>query len=146
MENNHPALDYFTRGYSCSEAVAAAYATKLGLDRETVVKIATGFSGGMAQGKTCGAVTGAFMVLGLTAGSGVIGDACSRDRVYLLVQEFTQRFTERCGATRCRDLLAINGIDMNTPGQMKTLRQTGPCAEMVRAAAGILDELCEEEL
>ncbi|MCP4119662.1 MAG: C_GCAxxG_C_C family protein [Desulfobacteraceae bacterium] len=145
MENNHPALEYFTKGYSCSEAIAAAYAPKLGLDLETAVKIATGFSGGMAQGKTCGAVTGAFMVLGLTAGSGAVGDACSRDRVYLLVQEFSQRFTERCGATRCSELLAMNGIDMNNPEQMKTLRQTGPCAEMVEAAARILDEVCEEE-
>ncbi len=145
MENNHPALDYFTKGYSCSEAIAAAYAPKLGLDRQTAVKIATGFAGGMAQGKTCGAVTAAYMVLGLTAGSGGPGDAYSRDRVYMLVQEFSHRFTKRWGTTRCRDLLATNGIDINNPGQMKNLRQTGPCVEMVKEAVRILDDVCDGE-
>ncbi|MBI9092744.1 MAG: C_GCAxxG_C_C family protein [Desulfobacterium sp.] len=145
MENNHPALDYFTEGYSCSEAIAAAYAPTLGLDRQTAVRIATGFGGGMAQGKTCGAITAACMVLGLRESSGVAGDAYSRDKVYLLVQEFSQRFAKRCGGTRCRELLAINGIDINKPEQMKNLRQNGPCFEMVKAAARILDEVCEEE-
>jgi len=48
--------------------VLSTYGTRSGLDRETGLKVAGAFGAGMARmGETCGAVTGAFMVIGLTA-------------------------------------------------------------------------------
>jgi hypothetical protein len=64
MTKIEQAVAYFKEGFSCSQAIVAAYAPSLGLDRDTALKIASGFGGGMGRlAETCGAVTGSFMVL-----------------------------------------------------------------------------------
>lgn len=58
--------------YNCAQSIFGTYASKYGLDQDTALKIATGFGGGMGHsGRTCGAVTGAYMVLGLKFGMGL---------------------------------------------------------------------------
>ena len=37
---------YFNNGFNCSQAVFAAFAEYLNLDKETTLKIASGFGGG----------------------------------------------------------------------------------------------------
>jgi C_GCAxxG_C_C family probable redox protein len=70
MTRIEESVAYFREGFSCSQAIVAAYAPSLGLDRDTALKIASGFGGGMGRlAETCGAITGAFMVLGLKYGS-----------------------------------------------------------------------------
>jgi C_GCAxxG_C_C family probable redox protein len=59
----------FTDGFSCSQAVCLAFAKDFGIDRETTLKLSCALGGGMAHpGNTCGAVTGAFMVIGMNTG------------------------------------------------------------------------------
>lgn len=67
------------QGYTCSESVVMAFADRIGLAPETAARIACGFAGGMAQGKTCGAVTGAIMVIGMKYGAGPGRAAYARD-------------------------------------------------------------------
>ena len=65
MSHAESALARFAQGYNCSQAVLSGYAGQFGLDEETAMKISSGFGGGMGRmADTCGAVTGAFMVLG----------------------------------------------------------------------------------
>jgi C_GCAxxG_C_C family probable redox protein len=45
--------------------VLSTYGPQFGLDRESAVRIAKAFGSGMGMGETCGAVTGALMVIGL---------------------------------------------------------------------------------
>ncbi len=53
------AVMLFQQGFICSQAVLAAYASDLDLPRETALKIAAGFGGGMGRsGEVCGAVSG----------------------------------------------------------------------------------------
>ena len=66
MSNVETALTCFKEGHSCAQAIVVVYGPKLGLDRESALKIASTFCGGLGMtGETCGAVTGALMVLGL---------------------------------------------------------------------------------
>ena len=44
---------------------------ELGIDEKTALKISSGFGGGMACAETCGAVTGAYMVIGMKHGHDV---------------------------------------------------------------------------
>ena len=44
------------------------YGARFGLDRETALHVAGAFGGMARRGGTCGAVTGAFMVIGLKYG------------------------------------------------------------------------------
>jgi C_GCAxxG_C_C family probable redox protein len=137
------AISFFRRGFSCSQAVAAAFAADFGLDKDAALRISQAFGGGIARrADWCGALTGAFLVIGLKHGRTKAEDAAARDKTYALVQEFIARFTASHGQIKCRDLL---GCDIVTPeGQKQAderkLHQT-KCEEYVRDAAALLEEL-----
>jgi C_GCAxxG_C_C family probable redox protein len=135
----------FRDGCACSQAILATYAQPLGVSRETAMKISAGFAGGMRMGGTCGAVTGALMVLGLRHASEKCDTAASRADVYARVVEFTKRFRQRNGSVICRELLKC---DISTPDGMKQAQEQGlfrtTCVKMVESAAGILEEMGAE--
>jgi C_GCAxxG_C_C family probable redox protein len=137
------AVAYFRRGFSCSQAVAATFAPDYGLDEPTALRLSQPFGGGIARrADWCGAVTGAFLVIGLKYGRVRPAAAAARDRTYALVQEFISRFAAIHGPLKCRDLL---GCDIGTPeGQSKAhelkLHET-TCEGLVRDAADILEEI-----
>ena len=143
MSRPEIALCLFRQGFSCSQAVAAAFAPDLGLDREAALRLAQPFGGGIARrADWCGAVTGAFLAIGLKHGRDRAEDAAARDRTYALVNEFIARFSARHGQLKCRDLL---GCDIGTPegqkqAEAQKLHQT-KCEDFVRDAAAILEEL-----
>jgi C_GCAxxG_C_C family probable redox protein len=142
MARVEEAKSLFAQGFSCLQAIMGAYAPSLGLDRETGLKLGAGFGGGMGRlGETCGAVTGAFMVLGLKHGNAIPGPQ-AKEAVYVHIRKFAERFKGRCGSLVCRDLL---GCDLNTPegyaeAQEKKLFAT-ICSKYVQAAAEILEEM-----
>jgi C_GCAxxG_C_C family probable redox protein len=94
------------------------------------------------MGETCGAVTGAFMVIGLKYGKARDEDDGARDRTYELVGEFVARFKDRHGSIVCRELL---GCDLSNPEGLTTAREKGLfetlCPHLVRDAAEILEEI-----
>ena len=55
--------------YNCCQSVLLPFCDACGITREQAVALGAHFGGGMRHGGTCGAVTGAHMVLGL-AGRG----------------------------------------------------------------------------
>jgi C_GCAxxG_C_C family probable redox protein len=138
------AVDLLLGGYMCSESIVMAFADGHGLAPETVARAAYGFAGGMTQGKTCGAVTGAIMIIGLKYGPGLRRDPYVRDRCIQLIQEFCHRFRIRRQTLECRTILSMNQIDFNDPEAMKTLRAKKLCDKIVRDAAEILEALCSE--
>jgi len=147
MKNEDHARELFIRGYSCSQAVFAAYSEELGLGSEWALRIAAPFRAGMGRmGKTCGAVTGALMVLGLKYGEGGPGDNARKDLVCGLVQEFHRAFSSKNGSCICNELL---GCDISDPGQMKQAAEKGIfftlCPELVRSAAEIVGRMIEND-
>lgn len=139
------AVDRFNDGLNCSQAVLSSYSEQFGLDCEKALKIAAGFGGGMRMGRTCGAVTGAFMVLGLKYGNTSAEDKRAKAKTNDMVVEFTNRFKARNGSVMCRDLL---GCDISTPQGSKEAQDRGlftsVCPEMVQDAAEILEEILAE--
>lgn len=145
MSRIEEAVAFFKEGFVCSQAVLSAYSAQLGLDRDTALKIADGFGGGMARmGETCGAVTGAFMVIGLKHGRAAVEDAQAHETTYRLMNEFVRRFKLRNGSIVCRELL---GCDISTTEGLRSARQqnlfTTVCPGYVRDAAEIIEEILE---
>jgi C_GCAxxG_C_C family probable redox protein len=143
MSQVRRALSTFDEGYSCSQSILSSFAPELGLDREMALRVATAFGGGMGhRGDTCGAVTGAFMVIGLKHGRVKAEDRDVRDRAYALVNQFVEAFEARHGSIVCRELL---GFDLSTPEGEQLAEERWPddmpCREVVRDAASILEEL-----
>jgi len=137
------AASTFKEGFSCSQAVFTAFSDELGLDRPLALKISQAMGGGMGhQGQACGAVTGAFLAIGLKHGRIRADDLEARDLTYSLMKTFSERFLARHGSISCSGLL---GCDLGTPAglkeaQDKNLFQTA-CTSYVKDAAEILEDL-----
>jgi C_GCAxxG_C_C family probable redox protein len=133
----------FSKGLNCAQSVLAAKSDITGLSVTDSLKIATGFGAGMAMmQKTCGAVTGAYMVIGARHGRVNPDDQDSRDKTYALIGEFNRRFTELHGSLGCRELL---GVDLQTEEGIEEAEREGyfqsRCAKFVQEAEKILDDI-----
>lgn len=135
----------FRDEYACSQAILSEYGALYGLEHHTALKLASGFAGGMRMGKTCGAVTGAYMVLGLAFGDHHCGTMDGRKRVYSAVFEFTKNFREMYGTVNCSDLL---GHDISTRQGIQAVKEQNLfqtiCPKFVKTAAELLEQLIEK--
>ena len=141
------AVAYFAEGYSCSQSLLMAYAELLSIQPAMAARIAAPFGGGMGHlGRTCGAVTGALMVLGAKHGHIEATDKETKERVYEMVRRFDGMFEARNGATACKDLV---GYDLNTTEGLASAREEGIfntlCPGFVRDAAEIVGEMLDAE-
>ncbi|QYZ79468.1 C_GCAxxG_C_C family protein [Methanofollis formosanus] len=136
----------FTGGLNCAQAVAGAFAEECRADEATVRKMACGFGGGLAHtDRTCGAVSGAVLVLGLTRGTAIPGDAEGKEACYVLVREFLRRFAGRHGSTECTALI---GYNLSDPEALAAAKEAGAfaarCTGYVRDAVEIVEEVLRE--
>lgn len=144
MNRVEQAVSCFKNGLNCSQAILSTYGEQFGLDREVALKLAIGFGGGMGRmGGTCGAVTGAFMVLGLKHGAiEAANQDEAKETTYEQVREFAKRFEARNGTTVCRDLIKC---DIDTPEGLAMAREqklfATVCPKFVQDAAEILEEM-----
>ena len=141
MSRIEEALSRFKGDFSCAQSIFSTYAPHYGLDRDTALKISTGFGGGMARsGRTCGAVTGAYMVIGLKYGMGVSKDTEAKEKTYQVISEFSNQFQENNGSLICKEILSC---DINTPEGMDYFNQNEllekKCLQCVKNAAEILE-------
>lgn len=137
-------MEGFGSGLYCSQAILSAYCEELGLDRETALKISCGMAAGMARlGSTCGAVTGAYLVLSLKYGNCRPEDKQALEKTFALIREFDKRFTEKHGSTGCRELL---GVDLRCGDKaLAGQRVAERCPVFVKDAAEILEEILRRE-
>jgi C_GCAxxG_C_C family probable redox protein len=143
MSRIEEALSKFKEDFSCAQSIFSTYAPYYGLDLDSAIKISTGFGGGMARsGRTCGAVTGAYMVLGLKYGMGLSKDTEAKEKTYQIISEFSRQFQENNGSLMCKEIL---GCDINTPEGLDYFNQQEllekKCIQCVKNAAEILEEL-----
>jgi len=144
MEKSDYAVQCLTSGFNCSQAVFSTYCSELGLKPEMALRIAGGFGGGMGISETCGAVTGAFMLIGLKYGNVNVDDKVNKRKTKLLVTEFTRRFIELNNSVKCKELLAY---DISIPEEMSIVREkklfSTLCPKLVKDSSEIIEELLE---
>ena len=143
MNRSEKAKDLFLSGYNCAQSVVLSFADDLKFSKELAQKMAAGFGGGMGkQQETCGAVTGAIMVLGLLKGEDVNNNDELKSAAYASVKELNRSFVASYKSTNCRDLI---GLALNTPeGAAKfkdeKIMET-VCAGCVARAVEIIEEI-----
>ena len=132
--------------YNCAQSVLAAYAEDFGLEKEKALQIAAGFGGGMGRlQETCGAVSGAIAVLGLSSG---FREADGRDKtntVYAQVRRLVEDFTREHGTVKCKELL---GCDLQSEEGHKYFNEhnfrNSKCNEYIKLACRLLDRYLAE--
>ena len=145
MERKDEAIQSFSDGYLCSQAVLTAFCEQFGLNKETALKLSQGFGGGFARcGETCGAVTGALMVIGLKEGSSLQDETPEKEKTYATVQAFIGAFRNRHGSIVCKELLDcdISKPDGYNRAEKEKLFET-VCPKLVGDAVAILEKLMD---
>jgi C_GCAxxG_C_C family probable redox protein len=141
LEKKERAIETFRNDFNCSQAVLSSFAPGLNLDKDTALKIACGFGGGMGKMQhTCGAVTGAIMVLGLKYGKYSEDDEPAKEKTYDLVKRFTGEFKSMNNSIACRELL---GYDLNNEDDLEIIKEKNlfgtVCEKCVGDAVMILE-------
>lgn len=137
-------LACFNSGFDCSQAILSTYCEEFGLEKETALKLSCGFAAGMSRlGETCGAVTGAYMLIGLKYGKYLPHDNQSKEKSFELVQEFERRFAAQNQSTNCRELLGFDLKNCEKEKALPVIRQV--CPNAVKSAAEIIESILESD-
>ena len=129
--------------YNCAQSLLIPFLKDYGIREEDGVKFASVFGSGMGRmQETCGAVTGAFMILGLEYGFTDPKDQKQRDLLLEKTREFVLKFKSEHGTLKCRDILMY---DINTEeGQRKHKEENQReliCKECIKFSAKTLEEM-----
>ncbi len=142
------AEELFRQGFNCAQSVAAAFADVYGVDEKTMLRMATGFGGGIGRMRlTCGAACGMFLLAGLQDGFDDAADTDKKGDCYVTVQELAERFKAEMGALSCADLL---GLQKHSPtpatpeARTEAYYKKRPCAKIVAEAAKIYQEYLDQ--
>lgn len=135
-------LSLFEDGYSCSQAVLMPFCERFGLDEETAKRIASTFGGGMGRlREKCGALTGAFMVLGLAYGNTDPKNMEVKIAAYAKVRDLDASIERIYGTTQCRDLLKNYTKESDVPERK---HHAIICRKVVGDVAGLLYDMLED--
>ena len=145
-DRSEDAKNNFLAGMNCAQAVLCAFADRCGLDRNTAMKLASGFGGGIArQREVCGAITGMCMAADLIRG--VLQHHKELDR---RLNECSAHWsTDRMGTVE-RNILRIAAFEIlhrpDVPGPVAineavTLAKLFASVESSRFVNGLLDNL-----
>lgn len=129
------ALTLHKKGFNCAQAVVLPFCEKFGLDRSTAMRASEGFGAGMGACKyTCGALSGAVFLAGLSVGNGDLTDHSTKRDTYTVCRQLTESFEKECGSCVCED---IRGL--------KTKKPLKSCDECVMTAARLVEKMLNGE-
>lgn len=140
------AENLFDNGCNCSQAVLLTFAEQFGMNRNDAIALSVPFGGGMSkQGKTCGCLSGALMVIGLRYGKDSTTVIANRGNAYNKGKDFIKLFNDKFHATECRDLIKL---DLNKKEDLNEATKHvfgNRCRNMVGETAVLLDEYLKED-
>ncbi|MBI5552706.1 MAG: C_GCAxxG_C_C family protein [Desulfobacterales bacterium] len=146
MEKHETAVKEFMDGYRCSQAVLAVYARDFDLDLDLARQISLPLAGGAGVGGTCGAVSGAYLVIGMQHGFAHPGDPQRLKRVIAKNRAFVERFKALHAEIDCPRLI---GLDVFSEEGHRTFVEknikAAYCANFVADAVKILGAILAEE-
>ncbi len=113
------------------------------IDRETALKITTGFGGGIAkEGQVCGAFTAGVMLLGLVNGRGLNDHESKKEETYQIVEKFIEQFKDKNKSFLCKEIL--DDCDLKTEDGKKTFEENNygeeVCTKCVVTSVEILQK------
>ena len=146
MKRSEKALEYYSNGFNCAQSVIVSFADILDFDEEAAIRMASGFGGGMGRmQQTCGAVTGAFMLIGYLRGKYKDEDECASEETNRLIQEFSKRFVQEHGSITCKSLIHF---DINSEKGMQDAKEADvfnkKCSFLIKTAVELLEEIIIE--
>lgn len=142
------ARELFCAGYNCAQAVACAFAEQAQLPLETVARTVSALGGGMCRlRQTCGAVSGAMVILGLIEGYEEPEDLIGKRMLYAKGQLMALPFQERFGSFQCRELLGLapgQPVSPEPTVRTREFYENRPCLKLIMQMAELLEKMLAE--
>lgn len=147
MTRREAAMDYFRKGYNCSQSIVLAFEDMLPVEKNKLSRMASSFGGGMGRlREVCGSVSGMFMIAGLLYGYDEPESGEVKAAHYARIQELAHRFEEKHGSIVCRELLGLSVRHDEPVPEERTNEyyKKRPCPELIGDAAEIFEEFIKE--
>ena len=140
------AHDYELQFHVCSQSILLAFQELLGMEDELTFKAAGPLCVGLGMGKTCGALTGGMMVLGMKYGRTRIDEGLGGlFSGILIAQSLVQRFEQEYGTTACREISKLDWTDSDAVIQaVNNPEFMAMCANVVGATAEMVAKIIAE--
>ncbi len=137
------AITSFESGYNCAQSVVMAFQQDLGFDANLASSISIGFGGGMGRlQEKCGAVTGAFMVIGMYSPKLNLDNTVRKNHSYAMIRQFDQKFKSIHNTTQCSELLKCDiGSESGHAFAVENKLFEKICQKCILDAVRILEEL-----
>jgi C_GCAxxG_C_C family probable redox protein len=139
------AYDFAREYHGCSQAMLIAFQEPLGLDA-SVIRAASPLVGGLGMGKTCGALAGGVMVLGLKYGRSRMEDGIPGLVPGMLhTQALVRKFEEEFGTSDCFDIAGVDWADFEqAAAAISDPEFLKKCAEIVGRTAEMVADIIVE--
>ncbi|MDL2265210.1 C-GCAxxG-C-C family protein [Parabacteroides sp. OttesenSCG-928-G07] len=139
-------LEQLSQGFDCSQVFLSDASKKYGLMDDCMAKrVSACFGCGMWSGQVCGAVTGAYMALGLKYGHSSPNEKDAKDITTGKISQFNKMFEDRYNSILCEDIL---GYNLARPDELERIMYKGLltvlCPQVVSEALEMLDTCMEE--
>ena len=138
----------FLMGYNCAQAVACAFSDQVQLPLETVARTVSALGGGMCRlRQTCGALSGAMVILGLAEGYEDADDVIGKKMLYAKGQLMAIPFEEQFSSFQCRELLGLAPGQENSPeptARTPAFYEKRPCLKYIMQMAELLEKTLAE--
>ena len=137
------AIESFRSVLNCSQSVVMAYTEEMNFDRNLALSISCGFGGGMGRlQETCGAATGAFMVMGIHYCRKYSDNRERKETTYAAIQKFSKEFTVLHGTMNCKELI---NVDLKTREGHTLLKESNltetVCEKCIHDAIKITEDI-----
>ena len=141
------ALNAFNNGFNCAQSVLKASNLNFDFNLEQALNLSSGFGGGMGKlQNTCGAVTGAFMTIGLFNSRSIEDKPELKARNEAMIQHFEKEFKATHNSIKCATLL---NCDLNTKEGQEYFKAKdlgkNVCEKCIVTSIEILDRMLQEQ-
>lgn len=145
MDRKQIIKEKLKNGFNCAQIVAVAFSEKVNKDEKTILSATAGFGAGIGrQAMTCGALSGAVVVIGLAKGQTEANDKISKELTYASVRDLFSQFNTIYGSSLCKELL---GCDISTPEGFE-IHKSGcnaeKCERYIESSIEILSKILDK--
>jgi C_GCAxxG_C_C family probable redox protein len=138
---------YMEISHNCAQSSFLTLSEQFGLGNDDMVKALTSMPGIAERGETCGAVTGALLILGLVFGRNSLSDWQAYRDSLKPANEFCDRFEKEVGSTMCSDIIELKfgkHLDLRKPEDLAQFQEsdaTAKCSTIVQTAVRIAADI-----
>jgi C_GCAxxG_C_C family probable redox protein len=140
---------YMQLSHHCAQSSFLALKEQFGLGGEQLIKALTPMPGIAERGKTCGAVTGPLLALGLIYGRDIhhLDDWDAYQESLIPTGKFFDQFLQEFGTTNCHEVQEVKFgkcYHLTDPKELQEFQNAGAtdlCSEVVRKAVHLAAEI-----